>query len=188
MSLNFNISRSFDQNFKIVIMKNTIKKFGTYGFLIGGIIFVAGHFFDNDIDFGTLEIYGYVSIFASLSFVYFGIKHFRDKENKGIVSFKNALLIGLAISAIVGLVIGILDVIYVTLINPDFANEYVQYVLDGMKDTLSVEEFEIKKAKLMEQMELYNNPSFAGFIMFVTVFAIGIIISLISSLILQRKK
>lgn len=168
-------------------MKNTIKKFGIYGATIGGLIFIVGHYFSRDMDFGTMEIFGYASILASLSFVFFGIKHFRDHINDGLVSFKNALLIGLAISAIVGVVIGILDIIYVTLINPDFASEYMQYALEGMKNTLSPEEFEVEKTKLLEQMKLYESPSFAGFIMFVTVFAIGVVISLISSLILQRK-
>ena len=169
-------------------MKNTIKKYGIYAFLVGGFIFIGGHFFNWNIDFSLLEVFGYASILASLSFVFFAIKHFRDKINNGLVTFYKALLIGLAISSISGLVIGILDIIYVTVINPDFVNEYVQYVLDGMKNTLSTEEFETQKAILEEQMKLYENPMFAGLIMFATVFAIGIIISLISSLILQRKK
>lgn len=169
-------------------MKNTIIKFGIYASLVGGFIFIGGHFFDWNIDFGVLEIFGYASIFASLSFVFFGIKHFRDNINDGIVSFKNALLIGLAISAIAGLVIAFLDVIYVTVINPDFVSEYLQYALDGMKNTLPPEEFETQKAILEEQMKLFESPAIAGLIMFVTVFAIGIIISLLSSLILQRKR
>ncbi len=168
-------------------MKKTIKKFGIYGALLGGIIFIASHFIPWNMDFDTMEIYGYASIFASLSFIFFGIKHFRDQMNEGIVSFKNALLIGLAISAIVGLTIGILDVVYVIWINPDFTSQYLEFTLEGMKNTLSPEEFVIEKAALIKQMELFDNPIFSGLLMFVLVFAIGIIISIISSLILQRK-
>ncbi|MDD7884720.1 DUF4199 domain-containing protein [Flavivirga sp. 57AJ16] len=168
-------------------MKDTIKKFGGYAALVGGLIFVGGHFFDWNIDFGTLEVLGYASIFVSLSFVYFGIKHCRDRINNGIISFKNALCIGLAISAISGMAIGLLDVVYVTVINPDFVIEYKTYALEGMKSTLSATEFELEKATLEEQMKLFENPVFAGLIMFITVFVIGIIVSLIASLILQRK-
>jgi len=169
-------------------MKNSILKFGGYGALVGGLIFVGSHYLPWNIDLDILEIFGWASIFASLSFVFFGIKHFRDQLNDGYITFGKALLIGLAISAIAGLAIGILDIIYLIAINPDFANEYIQHTLNGLKETLSVEEFKIKKAELLEEMKLFDNPIFSGLFMFGLVFATGIIISIISSLILQRKQ
>lgn len=168
-------------------MKNTILKFGAYSALLGGTIFIISHYLFSDIDIGTKEIFGWMSILTSLSFVFFGIKHFRDQFNDGIVTFGKALLIGLGISAIAGLVIGILDIIYVVVINPDFVNEYIQYTLDGLKETLSVEELAIQRVKLIEDMKLFDSPVFAGIFMFGLVFSCGIIISLISALILQKK-
>ena len=168
-------------------MKNTILKFGSYGALLGGLIFILSHFFLKNLDLGILEILGWASILASLSFVFFGIKHFRDKLNNGLITFGKALIIGLAISAIAALAISLLDIIYVKFINPDFANEYIQHTLNGLKDTLSAEEFAQKKTTLEEEMKLYDNPAFAGLFMFALIFAVGIIVSLISSLILQRK-
>ncbi|GAA3594886.1 DUF4199 domain-containing protein [Flavivirga amylovorans] len=168
-------------------MLSTIKKFGSYAALVGVLLFIGSHFFNWNVGFKTLEIFGYASILASLSFVFFGIKHFRDQINNGVISFKKALLIGLVISAISGIVIGLLDVVYVTMINPDFVVEYTEYALEGMKNTLSASEFEVEKEALNEQMKLFENPIFTWSIMFTTVFAIGVIISLFSSLILQRK-
>ncbi|MBV1888246.1 MAG: DUF4199 domain-containing protein [Urechidicola sp.] len=167
-------------------MKKSILKFSGYGSLLGGIIFVGSHYLAN-VDFGTLEVWGYTSIIASLSFIFFGIKHYRDQENNGLVSFGKALAIGLVISAIVGIVIGVLDIIYIIYINPDFATEYIQYTLDNVRDTMSVTEFEEYKAKLMTDMEAFDNPAFSGLFMFAIVFALGIVTSLISSLILQKK-
>ncbi len=168
-------------------MKNSILKFGGYSALAGGIIFMISHYLFKDIDMGTREILGWVSILTSLSFVFFGIKHFRDQLNNGVVTFGKALLIGLGISAIAGLAIGLLDIFYVTIINPDFSSEYIQYTLENMKETLSAEEFAIQKTKLLEEMKMFDNPTFAGVFMFALIFATGIIISLISALILQRK-
>ena len=168
-------------------MKNTILKYGGYAALLGGVIFAGSHFFLEGINLDTLEIFGWISILTSLSFVFFGIKHFRDQLNNGLITFGKALLIGLAISAIAGLAIGILDIVYVTVINPDFANEYVQHTLNGLKETLTAQEFEAKKAELMEEMKVFDNPAFAGIFMFALIFSVGIIISLISSLILQRR-
>ncbi len=169
-------------------MKNSILKFGGYGALIGGLIFVGSHYLPWNIDLDILETFGWISIFASLSFVFLGIKHFRDHINNGVIPFGKALLIGLAISAIAGLAIGILDIIYLIAINPDFTNEYIQHTLDGLKGTVSVEELEIKKVKLSEEMKLFDNPIFSGLFMFSLVFSTGIIVTLISSLILQRKQ
>ena len=168
-------------------MKKTILRFGRYGASIGGLVFVISHFFLQNLDLGTLEIFGYISIFSSLLFVFFGIKHFRDHVNEGFIKFGKALLIGLAISAVVALAIAILDIFYVTVINPDFATEYLEYTLSERKTTLSAEEFKLKEAELREQVKVYDNPAFTGLFMFGLVFAYGIIISLISSLVLQRK-
>lgn len=168
-------------------MKKSILKFGSYGAFIGGLIFIGSHYFFENMDMGTREIFGWISILTSLAFIFFGIKHFRDQLNNGFITFGKALLIGLAISAIVGLVIGLLDVIYVTAINPDFANEYIQYTLDGIKETVSIEELEIKREQMLEEMKLYACPAVAGLFMFVLIFAVGIIISTISALVLQRK-
>ena len=80
-----------------------------------------------------------------------------------------------------------MDYIYTTTINPDFVQDYFTATLESMKDQLTPEEFEIQKAALMEQMENSGGSGFWAFIMFATVFMIGLIITLISSLILQRK-
>ena len=56
-----------------------------------------------------------------------------------------------------------------------------------MKENLSEEEFLTQKAELEQQMKEYGSPSFMAFIMFVSVIIIGFIISLLSSLFLQRK-
>lgn len=168
-------------------MKNTVIKYGLYGLLVSVIIFGLALGFGQGLSYSTQEVLGYASMVASLSFIFFGIKHYRDKVNNGIVSFGKALVIGLLISLFVGLGVGIADYIYTTVINPDFANEYLETTLKTMKETLSEEEFLIKKEELTKQMEDYGGSGFMAFIMFITVVMIGLIISLISSLILQRK-
>ena len=169
-------------------MKNTIKKYGIYAAMVGGLFFIASHYIPWGMGYSTLEVFGYVSIFASLSFVFFGIKHFRDEINNGMISFTKAFLIGLAISFISGIMIGLLDFIYVKVINPEFYTEYSQYILEDMRDTLTAEQFELEKLSLETQMETFAIPGISGLFMFAIVFVIGIMISLVSALILQRKK
>ena len=168
-------------------MKNTVLKYGSYGFIVGIAFFGLAFLLGENLSYSVQKIIGYTSMIASLSFIFFGIKHFRDKVNNGVVSIGKAMAIGLLISIFVGIGVAIIDYIYTTVINPDFATEYLEKTLATMKETLSAEDFEVEKAKLVEQMEAYGGSGFMAFIMFVTVVMIGFVISLISGLILQRK-
>ena len=168
-------------------MKNTVLKYGGYGLLTAIVLFMLALWLGKGLDFSTQEILGYATMVASLSFIFFGLKHYRDKENNGVLSLSKALVIGVLISVFVGLGIGIADYIYTTVINPDFAQEFLDTSLKTMKETLSAEEFKAEKAKLTQQMEDYGGSGFLAFIMFMTVVLIGFVISLISGFILQRK-
>ena len=168
-------------------MKNTILRYGIYSAITICLLALAGWFLGKNLDYSIQEVIGYTSMVVSLLFVYFGIKHFRDKENGGVVSFGKALLIGVLISLIASLAFGILDVIYIKYINPDFMSEYYAHMVDQMRNSLPKEEFEIKFEELETQKELFSNTFMSFFLMSLTVFMIGFIISLISALILQRK-
>lgn len=168
-------------------MKNTVIKYGLYGLLTATILFLLALVLGKTLDYSTQEVIGYLSMVASLSFVYFGIRHYRDHENNGKITFLKGLQIGILISLFAGLGFGIIDYIYTTVINPDFATEYLDKTLETMKTTLSEEEFLVEKVKLEQQMKDYGGSGFMAFIMFVSVVIIGFIISLVSSLFLQRK-
>jgi len=168
-------------------MKSTILKYGIYGFLAGLVFFALSFLFGKNLDFSTQEIIGYLSIIVSLSFIYFAIKHYRDKVNNGLVSFKKTLGIGVLVSVFVAIGIAISDYIYTSFLNPDFMTEYVNHTLKGMKETLSESEFKAEKAILLEEVKMWDNPIIMALFMFVNVIIIGFVISLISGLILQRK-
>ena len=133
------------------------------------------------------RVIGYASMVVSLSFVYFGIRHFRDKENSGILSFGKGLLIGVLISLITALAFGILDVVYIKFINPDFQTEYYDTIIAELRQNLPAAEFEIKRQEMEAQRELFSSTFISFLLMFLTVLIIGFIISLISALLLQRK-
>lgn len=152
-------------------MQSTISKYGLYGLLTGLIIFIVHLIFSNNFSYSINEIIGYISIFISLSFVFFGIKHYRDKVNNGAVTFGKALLIGVLISVLVAIGIALADFIYTKFINPDWFESYYQMMRDAGKED-----------EIMEMTSLT-----AGIFMFSLVTIIGFIISLISGLILQQK-
>ncbi|PWG05877.1 DUF4199 domain-containing protein [Polaribacter aquimarinus] len=154
-------------------MKSTVLKFGFYGLIVGFIIFFIHLFFGIDnLDYSTNELLGYLSIFLSLSFIFFGIKHYRDKENDGFISLGKAIQIGVLIAFLVGLGIAFADFIYTKFIDPSFFANYEQQLIEQGKED------EIVKM----------TSTTAALFMLILVTIIGFIISLISGIILQRKK
>ncbi len=148
-------------------MKNTVIKYGLYGFTVALALFLSGLYFDIT----TNVFIGYATILVSLIFVYFGIKHFRDVENNGAISVLKAISIGLLISLFSAVGIAIADYLYTTYVNPDFFKEYAE--------TMKAEN---------PEMEVQEFTSFgAAVFMFGVVMTLGLIISLISSLFLTRK-
>ena len=147
-------------------MKKTILRFGAYGLFFAMISFLVGLSFDIT----TNAILGYATIVVSLLFVYFGMRFFRDRQNDGKISFKQGMVIGLLISVLTAIGIAIADFIYTEIINPEFFMEYAEKV--RAEDPYA---------------EIPDLNSFtAALFMFALVFTIGVIISLISSLILQQ--
>jgi len=153
-------------------MKSTVLKYGSYGLATGFIIFTLHLVFGiNNLDYATNEILGYISIVVSLSFIFFGIKHYRDRVNHGVISLGKAIAIGVLISLLVALGIAIADFIYTKFIDPSFFSNYEQMLKEqGRED---------------EIIEMTSTT--AALFMLVLVTLIGFIISLISGLILQRK-
>ena len=153
-------------------MKSTLTKYGMYGLLTGLFIFMLHLVFGiNNLDYSTNEILGYVCIFLSLSFVFFGIKHYRDRINNGVITLGKAIIIGVLISFLVGLGIALADFIYTKFIDPSFFSNYEKMLIEqGKEDEI------IKMTSVT-----------AALFMLVLVTVIGFIISTISALILQRK-
>jgi hypothetical protein len=152
-------------------MKSTISKFGLYGMVCSFMLFLTGLFFGMGLDFGTQEVIGYLTIVLSLSFVYFGIRHYRDNVNQGTLKFKKAMAVGLLISAVTALGIAIADFIYTTMINPDFFEEY--------KEVMRAEGY---KGEIPDY-----GSGFLALVMFITVMIIGLVISVLSGLILKKE-
>ncbi|WP_299313123.1 DUF4199 domain-containing protein [uncultured Aquimarina sp.] len=168
-------------------MKNTVLRYGVYGAITISILFILALFLGKNLSYGLQEVIGYTTMVVSLIFVFFGIKHYRDKENSGVISFGKALVIGVLISLFSAIAFGLLDVIYIKYINPDFTTEYYTRMVEQISSSVPEAEFKIKLAELEAQKEMFSSPLMNFLLMSATVLIIGFIISLISGLILQRK-
>lgn len=171
-------------NFKMIL------RYGLFsaGFLIitNLIIFLLlGASSDN---YGIGEVLGYSSITLSLVFVYFGIRQYRNDQLDGYINFGQSLKIGLLIALFPALAFGIYNVVYVEVLDPDFMENYYQHQLQLMEASMSSAEFETAKSQMEAEKEMFMNPGIQFFVMFLTVWIIGLIITLVSSLTLIKKQ
>ncbi|WP_242157063.1 DUF4199 domain-containing protein [Aestuariivivens sediminis] len=153
-------------------MKTTMIRYGIFGGLTGFVIFLSHLTFAKYLSHTILELFGYISILLSLSFIYFAMKHYRDNVNGGIISLGKAVWIGVLISLLVGMGIGMADFIYTRFLNPNFYVDYAQMLIaEGRED------------------EVFEMTSIWGALFMVAlVVVIGFMISLIAALILRRDK
>lgn len=167
-------------------MKKTVLRYGMLSALTIVVLFTLSWLIYHDSNFEAQEVFGYASMVLSLLFVFFGIKHYRDKENGGQLSFGQGMKVGLLIVLIPALIFGVFDIIYTTFMNSGFMERYYTAEVAKMQQTMSASEFQAAKATLDSQKEFFSNPLVAAGVMFLTVFIIGVIITVISSLILKR--
>lgn len=168
-------------------MKKIIIRYGIYSALSLVVLFGLTFLFGKNLDFGATEKLGYVSILIGMIFVYLGIREYREKIGEGKISFWKAVKIGLLIVSIPSIVFGLIDVIYVTFIDPDFIENFYNHSLAEMKANLPVAEYEIKAAEIESQRAMFSNVFFQFIIMGLTVFLIGIVASFVSSFILKTE-
>lgn len=147
-------------------MKNTVQKYGMYGFTFAFVSFLAGLYFDITTNIAM----GYATIIVSLLFVYFGIKQYRDNYNEGVITFKKAIIIGSLISLFAALGIALADYVFTTFVDPDF---------------LKISAKEMRDRNPSGEIQEFTSVS-AAFFMFAVVMLVGLIVSLISALTLKR--
>ena len=169
-------------------MKNSFMRYGVYAgiFLIAfnNLTWAVAKFTGNNSILS--EVTGYAAIIVCLSFVYFGIRWYRDKQNGGVLTFGQGLKTGMLIVLIPSVCFGLLDVLYITLIDPHFYEKYMQAQEALMKAKLPPAVFAIKAPEMRAQMQFYSKPPVDFVIMFLTVACVGIVVTVISTFILKR--
>lgn len=171
-------------------MKKTVLVFGL---ILGGIIttmmiYGATQCCRNP-ESESNDIAGYAALIVAFSFIFIGIKNFRDKYNGGLISFGKAFRVGTLITLVASTMYVVVWLFDYYLFVPDFIDKYIQHVLyEARTDGATQLQLDKKAAEMADFKELYKNPLFVVLISFAEVLPIGLVVSLISSLILKRAK
>ena len=171
-------------------MKPTVFRYGLYAMLTIVALSAIEVFFiqPNTEDYKIAEIAGYLVMFISMIFVFIGIKHYRDNVNGGLLTFGQGMKVGLLIVLIPSVAFGLFDILYTKVINPGWMDEYYSKMVENIKKTTAPEKLDSTLKSLEMNKELFSNPILEFLLMAVTVFIIGLIVTIISSLTLRRTR
>ncbi len=166
-----------------------------YGLIAGIVVSILMLFIVNyishcegNIDFDTSMLIGYASMLIAFSLVFVGIRNYRDKYNEGVIRFGKAFKIGIMIVLIASTIYVVAWLIASFFFIPDFAEKYSAHMLDKLKAS-GASQIEIDKEtkEMASFVRMYKNPFFNAMMTYVEILPVGLIVTLISSLILKRK-
>jgi signal transduction histidine kinase len=171
-------------------MKKVILRYGGYSALAELVSFILVWLLLTlvQIDIKVQGTIGWVVIVCPLVFVYFGIRYFRDHVNNGSISFLKALQIGLVMILIPAVAYAIIETVYVEYLDPKFYERISQFEIAEYQKTLSPAALAAKLQEIKQELALNANPLYNFSVMVAVIYALGTIITVLSSLLLMKQR
>ena len=142
---------------------------------------------NQQMDFKTGEVVGYVTMLLSLSMIFFGVRSYREQEG-GTISFGTAFKMGLLIALIASALYVIGWMILSNFLAPDFGDQYYEYFIEQLRESGKPQaEIDATIASYEQSKEMYKNPFFKMGITFLEIFPVGLLVAVVSALLLKRK-
>lgn len=162
-----------------------------YGSIAGAVaigIIVAGMVFDLPSHHQS-EWFGYLVMLVALSLIFVGVKRYRDIECGGVIGFGRALVIGLGIAVVAGLVYVAGWETYQALSGIDFMADYRASILGNMRASGASEQaIAASAAELNELAVSYRNPLFRLPMTFAEIFPVGLLVAIVSAAVLRNPR
>jgi len=132
---------------------------------------------------------GYLTMILALSVIFVAVKQYRDKHLGGVIKFLPALLMGLGISVIAGLLYVTGWEIYLTLTDYAFMEAYTHAMIEAQKAKgLAGPELDRLVSDMAKMTEDYRNPLFRLPMTFVEIFPVGVMMSLIAAALMRNSR
>jgi len=173
-------------------MKKNIIIYGIIAGIVVSILMLATTNYishcEGNVDYSTSMLIGYASMLIAFSLVFVGIRNYRDKYNEGVISFGKAFKLGIMIVLIASTIYVAAWLVDYFFFIPDFLEKSSAHMLDKLK-TSGASQIEIDKqtTEMANFARMYKNPFFNAMMTYVEILPVGLIVTLISSLILKRK-
>jgi hypothetical protein len=170
-------------------MKKIVLIFGLISGAIACVLMFATMLISDRIGFDRGVIVGYTTIILSFAMVFVGIRSYRENVGGGTITFGRAFAVGILITLISCVCYVVAwEILYYNFM-PDFTDKYAAYMVAKAKaagataEAIQAQLDEVKKMK-----QILDNPFKNAAATFIEPFPVGLIITLISALILRKRK
>jgi hypothetical protein len=159
------------------------------GLVVSGVIVtglaIGGH--DSGI-FGTIW-FGYLVMLVALTFIFVGVKRYRDVERGGTIRFLPAFVLGLGIAAVAGIAYVCVWELYEASTGYRFMDEYIAAMIrDRQAEGASAAEIARQLSEMDDMRTSYANPLLRIPMVFLEIFPVGLIVALISAALLRNPR
>ncbi|HEY5883802.1 MAG TPA: DUF4199 domain-containing protein [Pyrinomonadaceae bacterium] len=170
-------------------MKKTVLTFGLIGGVVISALMLINTAFAKRIGFDNAEIVGYTAILLSFLMVFFGIRSYRENVGNGYITFGRALTVGALITLITSIFYVLSwEVVYFNFM-PDFITDYANHLVEKMRaEGATQQAIDAKLQEMRDFKQLYDNPFLNPVITLIEPVPVGLLVTLISSLILRKKR
>jgi hypothetical protein len=149
----------------VIVMIPTLALIAGFGGLMGG-------------PYGMLI--GYLTMIVALSAIFVGVKRYRDEVRGGVIKFLPALLMGLGISVVAGVMYVAAWEVYLNLTDYAFMDGYARAMIDAAKAKgVAGPELDKLVAEMNKAVVDYRNPLYRLPTTFAEIFPVGVLISLV---------
>ncbi|MEA3044789.1 MAG: hypothetical protein QOH47_2627 [Sphingomonadales bacterium] len=133
--------------------------------------------------------FGYLVMLVALTFIFVGVKRYRDVERGGVIKFLPAFGMGLAIAVVAGIAYVCVWEAYLAATGYRFMDEYIAAMIrHSQAEGASAAAIAAQVAEMESMRASYANPLFRLPLTFLEVFPVGLLVALISAALLRNPK
>lgn len=161
----------------------------TYGLLSGFVVaatITAGLVLMAQGSFTHSMTFGYLVMLVALSFIFVGVKRYRDIERGGVIRFLPALGVGLAIAIVAGIAYVATWETYLAISGYNFMEDYAATY--AQSQAAAGVPAATTEAELQWMREIYASPVQRTAMTFMEIFPVGLLVSLVSAALLRNPK
>lgn len=158
------------------------------GALVAAVI-SAGLLLKDRYDFVSEMWFGYLAMIVALTFLFVGVKRYRDVEKGGVIKFLPALGLGLAIAIVSAVAYALVWEIYLALTGYRFIEDMAVETMRSLRERgASAAEIAGSTAYFEWARDVYANPFTRIGITMTEILPVGILMALISAVALKFPK
>lgn len=169
-------------------MKRIVLVYGLIAGAIMAIMFLLTTFVGEKIGFEHSMLVGYTTMVIGFTLIFFAIRNYRENLGNHAISFGRAFGIGMLITLVASVIYSLSWMLIHKFMMPDFYQNYAAYQMETMKAAGASAQEILEAQKGMDDMiAMVANPVFEFLFTLLEPLPVGILVTLISSLILRKK-